>query len=231
MLTAATDDPTELEAMVQRRVSGLPLEHVLGWAEFCGIRVLVDPGVFVPRPRTEHLVREAARLAPPGAVVLDLCCGSGGVGLAVAASVPGAELHAADLDATAVACARRNLDPARVYQGDLYAPLPDGLRGRIDVIVVIAPYVPTEAIALLPHEARDFEPLLALDGGADGLDLLRRILAEAPDWLAPGGRLLTEVSEGQASRVAELIESAGLDARILADEELDATVVTATRPA
>jgi release factor glutamine methyltransferase len=202
--------------MTRLRVEGLPLEHVLGWAEFHGRRYVVAPGVFVPRPRTEHLVDLAIELG--GSTVLDLCCGSGAIGAAVATEL-GAELYSAELDPVAVAVARQNV--ARVFEGDLYNPLPRGI--IFDLIVVIAPYVPTDDIALLPHEARDFEPLLALDGGADGLDLVRRILAEAPVWLAPAGSLLTEVSEEQADAVVELAEAYGFTARV------DETVVIATR--
>ena len=211
MLVAETDDPQRLERLVQQRVAGLPLEHVLGWAEFCGLRIIVEPGVFVPRPRTEQLVRRAVALAHRGDIVLDLCCGSGALGAAIEGSVA-VKVHATDLDPAAVRVARRNVD--RVYEGDLYDPLPASLRGAVNLIVVIAPYVPTAEIALLPHEARDFEPLLALDGGTDGLELLRRIIAEAPGWLAPGGTLLTEVSEEQAPAVAALLEASGLESTI-----------------
>ena len=216
LLLAETDDPAELERMTRLRVDGLPLEHVLGWAEFHGRRYAVAPGVFVPRPRTERLVELA--IARGGSSVLDLCCGSGAVGAAVAADL-GAELYSTELDPAAAGVARQNVQ--RVYEGDLFDPLPRGL--RFDLIVVVAPYVPTAEIALLPHEARDFEPLLALDGGADGLDLVRRILAEAGDWLAPGGALLTEVSEDQADAVVAIGEAYGL--RATADE----TVVILTR--
>ncbi|MDT7565026.1 MAG: release factor glutamine methyltransferase, partial [Pseudonocardiales bacterium] len=146
LLISSARTPADLAAMVDRRVRGLPLEHVLGWAEFCGLRIAVDTGVFVPRRRTEFLVRQAASLARPGAVVLDLCCGSGAVGAALAATVERAEIHAVDIDPAAVLCARRNLAGGQVYEGDLYEPLPDALRGRVDVLVANAPYVPTEAI-------------------------------------------------------------------------------------
>ncbi|MDT7748309.1 MAG: release factor glutamine methyltransferase, partial [Pseudonocardiales bacterium] len=187
LLISSARTPADLAAMVDRRVRGLPLEHVLGWAEFCGLRIAVDTGVFVPRRRTEFLVRQAASLARPGAVVLDLCCGSGAVGAALAATVERAEIHAVDIDPAAVLCARRNLAGGQVYEGDLYEPLPDALRGRVDVLVANAPYVPTEAIGLMPPEARVHEPRVALDGGSDGLDVQRRVTAEAPRWLASGG--------------------------------------------
>jgi release factor glutamine methyltransferase len=226
LLETARDDE-ELESMVARRVEGLPLEHVLGWVEFAGRRYSIGPGVFVPRPRTEFLVREVAKLAPEKAVLLDLCCGSGAVGAALAEAIGAAELHASDDDPAAVACARQNVE--NVYLGDLYDGLPESLKGRVDVLVVIAPYVPTDAIALLPHEARDFEPLSTLDGGADGLDVLRPVISAAAEWLAPAGLLATEVSEGQVRALVELVAAAGLESTVIRDDDLDATVVVVRR--
>ena len=242
LLIRAARSPGDLTAMVDRRAAGLPLEHVLGWAEFCGLRIAVDPGVFVPRRRTEFLVGQAVSLVrgggvlggrPPGAsTVVDLCCGSGAVGVALAAALGGVELHAADADPVAVACARRNVAAAggQVYEGDLYQPLPAALRGRVDILAANVPYVPTGEVGLLPPEARAHEPRLALDGGADGLDVLRRVAGAAGDWLAPGGRLLTETSDRQAPRAVETVASGGLIARVARSEKLDATVVIGTRP-
>lgn len=227
LLIAAAHAPEELDRMVDQRISGLPLEHILGWAEFCGQRVAVDPGVFVPRRRTEYLVQEAARIARPRDVVVDLCCGSGAVGTALAAAVSGIELHAADVDPAAVCCARRNIGPAggQVHDGDLYSALPDTLRGRIDVLVANAPYVPTDAIGMMPPEARLHEPRVALDGGADGLDVQRRIVGEAPLWLAPGGHLLIETGIRQAPTTAALFGLAGLSPKVVYSEQFHATVV------
>jgi len=233
LLVSAARTPADLDTLVERRVAGMPLEHVLGWAEFCGLRVAVDPGVFVPRRRTEFLAGQAAALTRPPAVVVDLCCGSGAVGAALLAALDRVELHAVDLDPAAVACARRNVAAAgaRVYEGDLYQPLPATLRGRIDVLVANAPYVPTEAIGLLPPEARRYEPWVALDGGADGLDVVRRVAAAAPLWLAPGGHLLVETSEHQAPLTVEAVAGNGLVPRVAGSAELNATVVIGTRPA
>jgi release factor glutamine methyltransferase len=251
LATAATK--AELDALVERRAAGEPLEQVVGWAEFCGLRVFVDPGVFVPRRRSEFLVavavgqvRSRSALARP--VIVDLCCGTGALGLAVASRVAvlggagsagasragglgGAGLHASDLDPAAVACARRNIEPTGgvVYQGDLFTVLPGSLRGRIDVLICNAPYVPTSQIAFMPAEAREHEALLALDGGTDGLAVLRRVAACAPAWLAPGGLLLVETSERQAPAMAAEMDGAGLTARIHDDDEYGATVVTGTR--
>jgi release factor glutamine methyltransferase len=228
LLMSSAGRPDDLEAMVARRIEGLPLEHVLGWADFFGVHITLDPGVFVPRPRTELLVRWAVALAGrPEATVVDLCCGSGAVGAAIAASTEHIRLFAADIDPVSVACARRNLEPfgGQVFQGDLFAPLPADLRGRVDVLVANVPYVPTDAIGLLPAEARLHEPRLALDGGSDGLDVLRRVAAETPGWLAPHGHFLVETSERQAATATAILERAGLTPRVVRDEELDATAV------
>jgi len=230
LLVSAARNPGELTALVDRRITGMPLEHVLGWAEFCGLRVAVDPGVFVPRHRTEFLVRRAAALARPQAVVVDLCCGSGALGAALAAALDRVELYAVDIDPAAVRCASRNLATVggQVFEGDLYEPLPVTLRGRVDILVANVPYVPTEEIELLPAEARIHEARLALDGGADGLDVLRRIAAAAPQWLAPGGRLLFETSEHQAPQAVEALAGNGLSARVARSDEHNATVIIGT---
>ncbi|MFE7621510.1 putative protein N(5)-glutamine methyltransferase [Streptomyces sp. NPDC057496] len=232
LIVSTARDPANLAAMVERRAAGLPLEHVLGWAEFSGLRIAVDPGVFVPRRRTEFLVERAAALAGPGAVVVDLCCGSGALGAALAAKLGRVELHACDVEPAAVRCARRNIGAAgRVHEGDLFAPLPAPLRGRVEILLANVPYVPTQDVELLPPEARIHEPRVALDGGADGLDVLRRVAAEAPHWLAPGGHLLVETSERQAARAEETVARSGLIPRVITSKERYATVVVATRPA
>lgn len=233
LLLDATRTPDALAAMVDERAAGRPLEHVLGWAEFCGLRIAVDPGVFVPRRRSEFLVRKAATAAPAtGAVVVDLCCGSGALGVALAACLDHVELHATDVHPAAVRCARRNVGGlgGHVYEGDLDEPLPSSLRGRVDMLVANVPYVPTDEIALMPTEARVHEPPVALDGGADGLDLARRVAAAAPTWLAPGGHLLVETGEHQAPTAVEAFSRCGLAARVAHDEEWNATVVIGTRP-
>ncbi len=270
LLMSAAATLAELSGMVERRAAGEPIEHVVGWAEFCGLRIAVDPGVFVPRRRTEFLVARAIALArQPGSptghgplpgeasplpgeasprtgdtgrapvVVVDLCCGSGAVGAALAAALGGVagsgpaerriELHAVDVDPAAVRCARRNVAAAggQVYEGDLYGPLPATLRGRVGILAANAPYVPTGEVGLLPPEARMHEPQAALDGGADGLDILRRVAAAAPPWLAPGGHLLMETSERQAPLIAEAVSRSGLVPQVARSAELNATVLIA----
>jgi release factor glutamine methyltransferase len=269
ILLAGARSPEELDAMVGQRVSGLPLEQVVGWAEFHGLRIAVAPGVFVPRRRSEFLVdvavgmllapSEASSGAENGAVtrqtahdhgrravVMDLCCGTGALGVVVASALGAAEsgttgggttsggtveLHAADLDPAAVACAQRNVEPAggRVYEGDLFAPLPGALQGRVGILICNAPYVPTGEIAFMPPEARDHEARMALDGGPDGLAVLTRAAAEAPGWLAPGGTMLVETSERQAEAMADAMARAGLAAQVHSDDETGATVVTGNR--
>ena len=233
LLLAEAPDEAALVAMLEQRVAGRPLEQVLGWAEFCGLRIAVERGVFVPRRRTELLVREAAAVSGAGDVVVDLCCGSGAIGAALAATVPGGvELHATDIDPRAVACASRNLERfgGRVHEGDLEAPLPRELRGRVDTMVACPPYVPTDAVRLMPPEAREHEPRSALDGGADGLDLVRRIAVVAATWLRPGGHVLVESSDPQAEEATAAFTGVGLGTRVATDEDLGATVVVGRRP-
>ncbi len=239
LLTEAARDEAALELLTARRVAGEPLEHLLGWVSFAGRRVRVAPGVFVPRRRSELLVREAvtAAAARPASArphtVVDLCCGVGAIGVSVALALPGSRLWCCDLDPAAVACAERNIADAGVAGtaliGDLDAPLPPELAGRVDLLTANTPYVPTAEIALMPSEAREHEPTLALDGGADGLALHRRVAALAPRWLRPGGVLLIETSPRQADRTAAACTAAGLRTRVVTQEDLGATAVLAVR--
>ncbi len=232
LLIAAATTRASLEAMVERRVEGIPLEHVVGWTEFRGLRISVGDGVFVPRHRTEFLVDCAVARATRGAVVVDVCCGSGALGAALSSALEGIELYATDIDPAAVACARRNVDHrgGRVFVGDLYEPLPTTLRAAVDVVLANVPYVPTAEIDLLPREARIYEARVALDGGADGLDVARRVAAGATTWLARGGHLFVETSERQAPHAVQVFARNGLLAEVVHSEELDATVVIGTKP-
>ncbi len=227
LLTEAAAGPDELGRLVERRVAGIPLEQLLGWAEFYGLRIAIEPGVFVPRRRTELLVREAAKHVPR--TVVELCCGSGAISAALTSILDHPDVYAADIDPAAVRCARRNLPDARVYEGDLDAPLPPGLAGVVDVLVANAPYVPTGQIALMPPEARDHEPRVALNGGADGLDIARRVVAAAPRWLARTGVVIVETSARQAPLLADAATRAGLDPTVVSDEDTGGTAVVAGR--
>ena len=226
LLADTASTPKELASMVDRRVEGEPLEQIVGWAEFHGLRIAVEPTVFVPRRRTELLVDRASALVSPGGVIVDLCCGTGAIGVAIASGMSEFSLYAADIDPAAVRCARRNVEPigGHVFEGDLYDALPLDIRGRIDVLVVNAPYVPTHDIAMMPPEARDHEAQVALDGGSDGLEVHRRVAADAPRWLKPGGHVLIETSVRQAASTQRLLADAGLAARVEYSEEVDGTV-------
>jgi len=224
LLTSAASSNEGLEALVARRVAGEPLEYVLGWVEFDGLKLAIEPGVFVPRRRTELLARSAASVVESGDVLVDLCCGCGAVAAAVAAAAAEVAVHAVDVDETAVACARRNV-PGDVYLGDLYVPLPAELFGRVAVVTGNAPYVPTEALSTMPIEARDYEPRIALDGGTDGLDVLRRIVVGAPAWLRPGGWLFVESSRAQARLLVSQMTAVGFEATVRTDQEIGGTVV------
>ena len=232
ILISAAQSLDDLNQKVKMRADGLPLEYVIGWAEFCGLRIEVERGVFVPRKRTEFLVRQAADLSCSGDIVVDLCCGSGAVGSALAATSGNLSLYCADIDPVAIRCARRNVTGlgGKVYEGDLYKALPQSIKGNINVLVANVPYVPTKAIEMLPMEARLYEPKLALDGGDDGLNIQRRVAEEAPHWLAAGGHLLIETSEIQTPQTFEIFTNAGLTTKVVRDLELDATVVIGTNP-
>ncbi|MFD5828880.1 putative protein N(5)-glutamine methyltransferase [Lentzea sp. NPDC060358] len=223
LLQEAADNPAHLEELVRQRIDGLPLEHVVGWALFCGQRVVVTRGVFVPRHRTELLVDLATELRP--GVAVDLCCGSGAVGAVLQHRLPDATVYAADIDPAAVECARKNL--TNVFEGDLFDALPSHLKGHIDVVVANVPYVPTDDIQFMPVEARDHEARVALDGGVDGLDAMRRVAAQAKHWLRPGGHLMSETSERQAPAALAAFTAAGLDARLVTSDDTTAVVGSA----
>ena len=221
--------PDDLESLLERRVAGEPLEQVLGWVDFAGVRVRLDPGVFVPRQRTALIVDEAERLLTgvPQPRVVDLCCGSGAIGLALAARLGGLRLLASDVEAAAVRCARRNLRDvgAEVLESDLFDSLPASWRGEVQVVTCNVPYVPTAAIASMPPEAREHEPRVTLDGGPDGLDVLRRVAAQAGAWLVPGGSLLVEVGASQVAAASEAFVRAGLAPRVVRHDEAGAIVL------
>jgi release factor glutamine methyltransferase len=180
------------EALIARRVAGERLEHVLGWAEFCGLRIEVDQGVFIPRAQTEALAERAAALQPR--VALDLFAGSGAIACVVKQRNPDARVVAAELDRVALACAARNCERygVELVASDVDADIPDHLAGRVDVLTANVPYVPTGELPFVPH---DGEPDSALDGGSDGNDWVRRVRAIAPRWLRPGGTVLIERPE------------------------------------
>ena len=204
-----------LDAMTARRAAGEPLQYVVGWAPFGPLRLAVGPGVFVPRPETEGLAELAAvrlRAQPEPRVAVDLCSGCGAVACFLADAVPGARVLATELDPGALAWAERNAarHGVELAAGDLDQPLPPEEAGRVRVLTANVPYVPSDQIELLPRDVRDHEPRLALDGGPDGLDVLRRVAALAPGWLAVGGVLLSEIAEDQGADAVRVLADAGL---------------------
>jgi release factor glutamine methyltransferase len=218
-----------IEELIARRLRGEPLAWVTGSVRFCGVRVRVDPGVFVPRPQTEALARRAVSLLPAGGVAVDLCTGSGAVAAVLGSARPRAAVLATDVDPVAVACARRN--GVRALVGDLDEPLPPSLRGSVDVMTAVVPYVPTEELHLLPRDVLAHEPRRALDGGPRGTTLLGRAADAAARWLRPGGRVLLEIGGDQASGMASTLVDVGLsEIRVHRDGDGDDRAIEARRP-
>lgn len=215
LLVGSAEGAAQLAELAERRIAGEPLEQVLGWVDFDGLRLRLLPGVFVPRQRTRYLVQTAAELAPNSALVADVCCGVGAVAAALTARRADLDLFATDIDPLAVTVARENL-PAAVGTGcgDLLNAVPAGWRGQLAMVVANTPYVPSAEISQLPPEAREHEPLATLDGGGDGLDVQRRLAQQAPGWLAPGGRVLTEVAAAQADDAVAVFAAAGFQAQV-----------------
>jgi release factor glutamine methyltransferase len=201
-------------AQVARRAAHEPLQHLLGWEGFRGLRLRVGPAVLIPRPETEELVEWALGFVPVGATVCDLGTGSGCIAVALAAARPDVRVFAVELSPAARAVAADNVRAlgltarVTVLGGDLLEPLA-GLRGAVDVIVANPPYIPTPALPALPVEVRAWEPREALDGGADGMAISGRIIADAPGVLAPGGALVMEIGEAQAVPLAARMEAGG----------------------
>ncbi len=225
---AAGGYPARHEALLERRIAGEPLEIVIGWARFAGLRIPTAPGVFVPRRRTELVARLAIACAPDDATVVDLCCGTGAVAAAIAHARTDARIVAADVDPAAVALAASTLAPLGCVAtvSDLDEAL-GHLAGAVDVIASCPPYVPTAQIPLMPREARDHEPALALDGGPDGAAVQRAVLDAAARLLRPGGVAIVETSEDLATLTLAAAADAALSARLERDAELGAVAVVA----
>jgi release factor glutamine methyltransferase len=229
LLRAAGEDGGSIGELVARRRRGEPLEWIVGSVVFCGIRILVDRGVYVPRTQTQALARRAASLLPATGTAVDLCTGSGAVAAVLRSARPGATVLATDRDQAAVACARSNGVTALV--GDLDEPLPPSLEGRVDVMTAVAPYVPTEELHLLPRDVVAHEPRHALDGGPRGMMLLERIAERSVRWLRPGGHVLLELGGDQARALGATMTRLGLsEGRVHRDADGRDRAMEARRP-
>jgi release factor glutamine methyltransferase len=231
LATAARGDGDVMKALVERRTTGEPLAWITGKTEFCGCSVEVSPGVFVPRWQSEQLAIRAAELLPPSGRAVDLGTGSGAIARVLMDRRPRASVIGTESDPIAAECARRN--GVTVSEGDLFQKVPQAWKGTIDVVVAVLPYVPTGEIPFLARDVREFEPLSALDGGEDGLAVVRRVIAELPHWLAARGRALLEVGGDQPRILTPILEKARLEVvQVIFDEDGDArgieVVATAT---
>jgi release factor glutamine methyltransferase len=227
LIESAAGDADRLDSLIARRLTGEPLAWITGRVSFCGLDIRVDPGVYVPRWHSELLARRAASHLSRNGTAIDLCTGTGAIARTLMAHHPGARVVASDLDERAVACATAN--GVEVYLGDLFAPLPTTLEGRVDVVVGVVPYVPTPELSLLQRDTFTFESPLAYDGGRDGTAIVRRVLTDAPRFLRRGGALLLELGGEQADLLGDDLARLGYaDVTVLADEDGDVRGVEAT---
>jgi len=226
LIRAAAGDLDVLGDLVSRRSRGEPIAWLTGAVTFCGVRLSVERGVYVPRPQTEPLARRAAMLLPPGGIAVDLCTGAGAIAAVLAAAVPSARVLATEVDPIAVRCARRN--GVEVFEGSLDDPLPSAFEHRVDVLTAVPPYVPTGSLHLLPRDVQTFEPRLALDGGVDGMDLLREVVRRSTAWLRTGGWLLLELGGDQSGPIGRELRTRGFERfEVMLDEDGDPRAVRA----
>jgi len=229
LLRASSEGVGRIEELIARRLLGEPLAWITGSVRFCGVRVLIDPGVFVPRPHTQALARRAVSLLPAAGIAADLCTGSGAVAAVLGSAHPRAAVVATDVDPLAVACARRN--GVHALAGNLDEPLSPSLRGRVDVMTAVVPYVPTEELHLLPRDVLANEPRRALDGGRRGTTVLVRAAEAAARWLRPAGSVLLELGGDQAGEVAATLAEVGLsEIRVHRDGDGQDRAIEARRP-
>jgi len=223
----AAGDPELLDSLVARRLTGEPLAWITGSVTFCGLEIRVDPRVYVPRWQSEPLARRAVERLPPNGTAVDLCTGAGAIARTLSAGRPGAQVVATDVDERAVACAAAN--GVEVYHGDLFAPLPRALAGRVDVVVGAVPYVPTSELRLLQRDTFTFEPRGFYDGGREGTEILRRVLTGSVRFLRPGGALILELGGGQADALGDDLARLGYtDVGLFVDEDGDVRGIDAT---
>jgi release factor glutamine methyltransferase len=217
LLQSAMGDVEVLARLVDRRVTGEPLAWITGSVLFCGASIRVDRDVYVPRWQSEPLVRLAIDLLPADGLAADLCTGSGAIAAVLRRARPAARIVASDIDPRACRCATSN--GVEVYLGNLAAPLPTALRGRFDVVIAVVPYVPTDRLEFLPRDVREFEPLIALDGGPAGLWVLEQAVEAASELLHPGGSLILELGGDQDHALGDALGRSGFDAPIRHEDE------------
>jgi release factor glutamine methyltransferase len=226
LAAAALGDDQVLAALVERRTTGEPLAWITGQVGFCGCSIAVSAGVYVPRWHSEPLAERAAELLPPDGRAIDLGTGSGALAAVLLARRPGATVLGTERDPVAAQCARGN--GVTVVDGDLFGGVPASWKGTVDVIVAVLPYVPTTEIAYLPRDVRTFEPASALDGGDDGLVIVRRAVSESRGWLREGGHVLFEIGGDQPDLLIPMLETAGFAlVRVMSDADGDARGVEA----
>jgi len=227
-------------AVVKRRAAGEPLQQILGETEFYSRVFKVEPGVFIPRPETERLVETAVQLLTPddqalvAPVVVEIGCGTGIIGISMAAELPRLTVYATDINPGAVDLAKRNAHTlgveARVHiqPGSRFDPLPRHIQGQVDLLVSNPPYIRHDDIAGLPADVKEHDPHTALDGGPDGLDFYRALAAGMGAWLRPGGHIAVEIGDDQGADVSEILAaSGGDDVQVIQDYAERDRVVTA----
>ena len=209
-------------ALARRRIAGEPLQYLTGIAGFRHLELAVGPGVLVPRPETESVAQRALDLLPPGGTLVDVGTGSGAIALSVAHERRDATVWGTDLSPEALSWAIANRDRLKLdvelVEGNLFDPLPDRLRGHVDVVVSNPPYVGEDERSILPREVVEHEPHVALFAD-DGLAVIRRLVDAAPVWLAEGGWLVLEISERHPAEVSDLLKSGGFD-RVFVEQDL-----------
>ncbi len=227
LLVAARGNDVLLESLVERRLRGEPIAWIVGHAVFCGLTVNVRDGVYVPRWQSEPLARRAVERLPARGIAIDVCTGSGAIAMVLRAQRPEATILATELDQRAIECASSN--GVDVYPGDLFASVPLELEGQVDVIVGVVPYVPTASLSLLPRDTLDFESTLSYDGGAEGVDTLRRVVRRSSHYLRPGGALLLELGGDEADILRnDLVDSGFVETLIHRDDDGDVRAIEAT---
>jgi release factor glutamine methyltransferase len=227
LLVAADGDQSTLLSLVHRRLRGEPLAWVTGRASFGELVITVEPGTYVPRWQSLELASRAAARLPEGGRAIDLCTGSGAIAAALHLRRRTAHIVGTDIDPGAVACARDNGIDAR--RGDLFDPVPSEFEGATDVVVAVVPYVPTPALQYLPHDARAYEVPSHYHGGTDGTDVLRRVVADAPQFLRSGGGLLLELGGEQADLIREQMNLLGYgQIEVWADDDGDVRGIEAS---